>query len=49
MGLLSSYSSKCFFGIVSKAVLVVVVIVLLPQKAFKIFSKILGVEIADKI
>jgi len=34
----------------SKAVLVVVVvIVLLPQKAFKIFSKILGVEIADKI
>lgn len=41
-GLLSSYSSKCFFGIMSKTVLVVVVFVLLPQKTFKIFSKILG-------
>lgn len=42
-GLLSSYSSKCFFGIMSKTVLVVVVVfVLLPQKTFKIFSKILG-------
>jgi sensor histidine kinase YesM len=40
-GLLSSYSSKCFFGIMSKTVLVVV-FVLLPQKTFKIFSKILG-------
>lgn len=41
-GLRSSYSSKCFFGIMSKTVLVVVVFVLLPQKTFKIFSKILG-------